>query len=351
MRTGTQHRGRYPAPARGASAAPGPGAPRRRALVLLALLLAAGLGLAGCNSLFYYPDKRLYYLPSHFGLWSEDVYFKSGDGTQLTGWFLPARGTPRGTIIHFHGNAANISNHLYAVRWLPEAGFSVFLFDYRGYGVSGGTPSRKGLIADGVAAIDYVRSRPDVDPERLVVYGQSLGGAVAISALARAGTKGVRALVVEGAFHSYREVARMVMNETWLLWPFQYPVAYLAFSDDFRPLDDLPRVADVPFLVIHGEADRTVPLAAGKALYDGFPGKDKQMWVIPGAHHMQIFSSDGSPWRARLVRYLDEKLGPMPPPGYHDRRRATRAPSGGAAPKMRHSRAAAVHGQRRADGL
>lgn len=284
----------------------------RTAVAVLALGLGLAAALAGCNSLFFQPNRVAYFFPPQFGLRSQDVFFKSRDGTQLTGWFLPAQGQTRGTIVYFHGNGANITNHLLQVRWLPPAGYSVLLWDYRGYGVSSGEPSREGLIEDGVAAIDYVRTRSDVDPQRLVVLGQSLGGAVAISALARAGTKGVRALVVEGGFGSYRDEVRTFMNAHWFTWPFQYPVAWLFFSDDHRPYDALPKLASVPFLVITSTGDQTVPLVNGKRLFHAFPGPDKTLWVVKGMPHVTAFVSDDSPWRARLVHYLQSKLGPPP---------------------------------------
>jgi uncharacterized protein len=285
--------------------------PARRAAVLLAALLALGT-LGGCNSLFFQPDRFRYWLPDQFGLKSEDVFFHSGDGTPLTGWFLPAQGPARGTIVFFHGNAANISNHLPLVRWLPAAGYAVFLFDYRGYGVSGGEPSREGLIQDGAAAIAAVRARPDVDPARLVVYGHSLGGAVAVGALARAGTAGVRALVLESSFGSYREEARLLMDAHWFTWPFQYPVAWLTISDDHRPYDDLPALAKVPLLVVASTGDRTVPIAASRGVYDAFPGPDKTFLEVHGRPHGGIFVQDDSPWRAPLLDWLAARLGPPP---------------------------------------
>ena len=282
----------------------------------LALFAALAPLLAGCNFLFFQPDARDYFSPHQFGLWHEPVTFPSADGTPLTGWFLPAQGKPRGLVIHFHGNAANISNHLYAVRWLPAAGYSVLMFDYRGFGASGGAPDRAGVIADGVAAIHYARSRKEAVPGRIIVYGQSLGGAVAVSALRRAGTEGIGALVLEGTFHSYREVVRLILSDSWLTWSFQYPVAYLLFSDDFRPLDDLPFLASVPTLVVHGEKDKTVSPVAGQALYAGVKAETKDFWTIPGAGHMGIFSPPGSPWRQRMVEWMDYQLGPIPPEGY-----------------------------------
>lgn len=280
--------------------------------ILLVLSLALLLGAAGgCNSVFFQPNRIGYSFPPHFGLAYEEVEFKSGDGTLLTGWFIPAKGIGRGTIIHFHGNYANMTHHLPAVAWMPGEGYSVFLFDYRGYGLSEGTPSRAGAVADGVAAIAYVRSRGDVDRGRLAVFGQSLGGALAIAALARAGHEGMRALVVEGAFASYREVARTLLDRSWITWAFQVPLSYLFISDELSPRREWAALRSLPLLVVHGEKDRNVPFENGRSLFEGFPGQDKQFWPIPNGAHINAFGPGPTPWREKLLKYLAGKFPPL----------------------------------------
>ena len=291
----------------GASPATGQRWPCTR-LALVTILLLVLMGLSGCNNVFFQPDNRLYFLPQRFGLWHEEVGFNSADGTRLFGWFLPGKPPLKGTVIHFHGNAANISNHLYAVRWMPPQGYSVFLFDYRGYGRSEGSANRLGAIEDGAAAIQYVRGRSDVDPNRLFIYGQSLGGALAVSALTRAGAEGVRALVVEGTFSSYQDLVRMKMDDSWVTWLFQYPVAYGLFTDSYAPYLDLPALSAVPLLVIHGERDGTVPYRAGVQFYKAFPGEERQFMSVPYADHMRIFNAENSPWRPKLLGYLESRL-------------------------------------------
>src|SRR5271167_4649680 len=136
----------------------------KRLLSLLPALL-----FSGCTNLFFYPDSRLYELPEHFGVKYDTVKFHSTDGTELVGIFLhSSTSTVKGTIIHFHGNAENISSHFGFSYWLTAFGYQVFIFDYRGYGASHGKPSENGLVQDGIAAIDYARHRKGVDPSRLV---------------------------------------------------------------------------------------------------------------------------------------------------------------------------------------
>lgn len=291
---------------------------RRARAVSCVLFLALTAALGGCNTLFFQPDARRYFEPEALGLWHEEVRFQSADGTRLHGWFLPTQPgrRARGTVIYFHGNAANVSNHVFAVRWLPARGYQVFLFDYRGYGESEGRPERSGAIADGVAAIRYVRGREDVDPRRLVVWGHSLGGALAPNALAEAGTGGVQGLVLQGTFASYQGVVQRVLGRYWLTWPLQWPVAYGLFSDTHAPRGAYPALSHVPLLVVHGTRDRTVPPEAGQEVYEAFGGEDKTLWMVPAAGHTDIFAPEASPARDRLVAWMDERLGPVPPPGY-----------------------------------
>ena len=109
---------------------------------------------------------------------------------------------------------------------------------------------------------------------------------------------------------SYREVVRLILDRGWLTWPFQYPVAYGLFTDSLSPRQALPALAALPLLVVHGDADRVIPIEAGRQLYEAFPGKDKAFWPIPGADHIEAFSPPASPWREPLLQWLAKKLGP-----------------------------------------
>lgn len=252
------------------------------AIAVIALL---ALLLAGCvERMFFYPDSVQYTQPQQFGLPHEDVFIDGIDGSRLHGWWLPARGAAQGSVLHLHGNAANVSNHLPLVAWLPAAGFNVLLLDYRGFGRSQGRPTLDGVVDDAAAALDYLRRRPGVDAQRLIVLGQSLGGATALRLLARDG-EGVRLAVIEAAFASYRGIARDAALRSVVLAPF-LPVALPALPDRQRdPLAALAAIR-VPLLLVHGTADEVIPFTHGEQLAAAAP-PGTTFLRIDGARHME----------------------------------------------------------------
>ncbi|OAM31233.1 MULTISPECIES: alpha/beta hydrolase [Eikenella] len=250
-------------------------------LLIPALILAALFGLASCaNQAFYYPDHADYGSPAQSGLPYQNVYFHSADGTRLHGWFVPAQGvaSPKqaATIVHFHGNAQNLSAHWQAVKWLPAQGYNVFLFDYRGYGQSAGKPGRQGLFEDSNAALDYIRTRPDVDAERLLVFGQSLGGTNAIAAVGAGNRAGVRAIAIESTFSSYAAIAHDKL-----------PGAGLLLSNIHSASRHIAALSPIPLLLIHGTADQVIPARHSQTLFD-LARPPKQLVLIPSGTHLGL---------------------------------------------------------------
>lgn len=269
------------------------------------------LALAGCTGLVFQPMTPHVLTPDQLGLDYRDVEFTAADGVRLHAWFLPASAPRQGSVLFLHGNAQNISTHIASVAWLPGAGFDVFLLDYRGYGRSSGEPDLDGLHLDFAAALDTLLAMPEVDPERVVVLGQSLGGALAITALADSRHKHqVRALVVEGAFTGYRALAREKLDGFWLTWPLQLPLG-LTIDDRYRPVERIGELAPLPILIIQGEADPIVPAHHGLALFDAAK-EPKQLWLLPDTGHIQAFAETEN--RRRLRDYLDGILNPAPRP-------------------------------------
>jgi fermentation-respiration switch protein FrsA (DUF1100 family) len=270
-----------------------------------AILLMMAL-LQGCTSLFFYPQRQHVLKPNQVGLAYRDIYFQSTDDVALHGWWLPAQGRALGTVLFLHGNAENISTHLGSVYWLPAQRFNVFLLDYRGYGASTGTPSVPGLIEDAEGALRELIHRPDIDTRCIVVFGQSLGGAVATYAIAHSAYRAnVRAVILDSTFSSFRLIAREKLASFWLTWPLQWPLSF-AFDDTYSPVEAIPALSPIPVLIIHGEQDEIVPKIHAQRLYQAAK-EPKALWLMPGAGHIQSLAHPEN--RERFVRYLRKVLG------------------------------------------
>lgn len=269
--------------------------------IALTLILLASLLLPGCTNMFFIPMERMVRTPADIGLKYRDVTFQSSDGTPLHGWFLPAQGKARGSILFLHGNAENISTHIGSVYWLPAQGYNVFLFDYRGYGESGSVPEFHGVMRDAEAAIGEMLKLPETRDTPIVVYGQSIGAAISIYAVAHSEYRDhIRALIAESAFTSYRLIAREKLAAFWLTWPFQYPLSW-TINDDYAPIKAVPLISPIPLLLVYSDEDRIVPEHHGQMLYEAAK-QPKQLWRVPNGRHISVFTHPDT--RQRLLEYL-----------------------------------------------
>lgn len=243
---------------------------------------------------FYYPDDKIYGPDP----WSaESVEFTAKDGTRLHGWFIPSATGPAenaiATVIHAHGNAGNMSAHWPLVSWLPERNFNVFMFDYRGFGKSKGRPSQAGLLDDTQSAINVVRHRSDVNPQRLVLFGQSIGGANMVSALGNGDREGIRAVILDSAFASYSSIANQMI-----------PGSGFFMDDSYNAERFIAEVSPIPVLIIHGKADRVIPWEQGERLYD-LTREPKQKINLPDGEHIDAFSErHGGVYRDQMVNFI-----------------------------------------------
>jgi fermentation-respiration switch protein FrsA (DUF1100 family) len=259
-------------------------------LVALAAVLLVTLW-AGQRRLIYFPDSRVP-APGAAGLAGvEEVVFRADDGTRLAGWFVPADDrVPRGTVLAFNGNAGNRAYRAPFASALRRHGLNVLLFDYRGFGGSTGSPTESGLMADGRAALAYLMTRRDVDPLRLVFFGDSLGTAVA-TALAAAHPPA--ALVLRSPFASIADVGAVH-------YPF-LPVRLL-LRDRFSAIDLIPRVTS-PLLVIMGGRDQIVPPDHSRRLYEAATAR-KEILVLPEADHNDVELLAGDEMIDAIVGFL-----------------------------------------------
>jgi len=250
------------------------------------------------NRFFYFPTRDQPATPKNWGFLYEDVNFQSADGTKLHGWFLNARTKqPKGTIVFSHGNAGSLGHHLGFVMWLAEAGYQVFMYDYRGFGKSGGVLNRDGMVQDVKAAFDYVSARKDVRQDKLISYGHSLGGAKSLAALAEARPKGLKAIVIDGAFASYQQMAKLVAGE----------LGAELISDEFSPKDSISKITETPLLVVHGQKDQVVPFAQGKQLFD-LANEPKTLFDVEEGTHGDALSRDEGAYRKKMLAWLDSVI-------------------------------------------
>jgi len=267
-------------------------------LVAVAVLLAAvGLLWSQQRRLIYLPAPRAVPPAASVLPAAEEVSFPTEDGLRLAGWFVPA--TARGpglrerrspAVLVCNGNGGNRSLRVPLAAALAQAGLAVLLFDYRGYAANPGRPTEPGLAADARAALAYLAARPEVDPARLVYFGESLGAAVA---LRLAVERPPAALVLRSPFASLAEVGRL--HYPWL------PVSLL-LADRYDSLGRVGRLA-APLLVVAGERDRIIPAAHSRRLFDAAP-EPKRFVLLPGADHNDLDLLAGPRLLAELLAFL-----------------------------------------------
>jgi fermentation-respiration switch protein FrsA (DUF1100 family) len=267
------------------------------------LIIPFALSFYGCASLLFYPDRSIRLTPDALGLNYEDVNLSAPDGIKLHGWFLSAQGQPRGTIFFLHGNAQNISTHIYSVAWLPEIGYQVFLFDYRGYGLSEGSPSLPDVLTDVATGFHWLVSDSRVSTRPVFLLGQSLGANLG-AYLAGANLdvrRRLSAVVLDAPFASYREIARDKLAQIPLTWPLQYPLSWL-MPDEYSPIRNVAEVSPVPLVIICSETDDIVPARHSIKLFEA-AGDPKALWITQGPH-IGTFAQEKN--RRRLISFLEK---------------------------------------------
>lgn len=237
----------------------------------------------------FFPSGEITATPGDAGLAYEDVYFAAADGTRLNGWLAPRPGAAA-TVLWFHGNGGNIGDRVGALKMLHDkVRAGVFMIDYRGYGRSGGAVSEAGTYGDARAALDYLKTK-GIDADRVVVFGQSLGAAVAADLAAR---EACLAVVLEAPFASIPDMARALYP--WL------PAALIRTRYDV--VEKIKKIK-APVLVAHGEQDDVVPFEQGRRVFAAAP-EPKQFYPIPGARHNDTFYAGGDAYLAAIKDFIE----------------------------------------------
>jgi fermentation-respiration switch protein FrsA (DUF1100 family) len=218
----------------------------------------------------YYPSRSLTLTPAMVQLTYEDVNVTTGDGVAVHGWYVPGGEAGR-TVLFCHGNAGNISDRIDVIRMFHEMGYNLCLFDYRGYGKSGGVPSEAGTYKDAEAVWEWLVKTKGVAPGAIVAYGESLGGAVAAWL---AEQKKVGALILESTFTSLPDMAAQV-------YPF-LPARWLC-RFRYNTLARMPNI-HCPVFVAHGRDDEMIPFECGRRLFAA-ANEPKVFFELQGTHN------------------------------------------------------------------
>lgn len=243
-------------------------------IMLFAAIFFTGVRYIERHSIFY-PMKGVVGTPEDVGLAYEDVNFEAWDGTRLNGWFVP--GEKAGlTFIFCHGNAGNIGHRLEKLKIMHGLGVNIFIFDYRGYGNSEGVPSESGLYSDAAGAYRYIVEEREISEDNIVLYGESIGGAVAVDLAVKINVKG---LITEDTFTSVKDLAKIA-------YPF---LPRFMFSNRLNCIMKIGGVKSSK-LIIHSVDDEIVPFHLGEKLFDA-AREPKEFLKIRGAHNTAFLDS------------------------------------------------------------
>jgi fermentation-respiration switch protein FrsA (DUF1100 family) len=243
----------------------------------------------------YHPNREIEQTPDKLGLKYENINLTTSDGVNINGWFLPGENLAeddqqtRLTVLFFHGNAGNISHRLEKVGIFRDLGVDTFIIDYRGYGRSEGQPNEQGTYHDAQAAYEYLTQQRKLKPRSIVVYGESLGSAIAADL---AGKVEVRGLVLEEGFTSTANVGQE-------MFPF-FPVHWLV-RNKYDTIDKLPRI-HVPLLIFHSRDDEVINFSHSQRLFAA-ANEPKQFVELHGSHN-DAFEASALTYRAALSKFF-----------------------------------------------
>ncbi|MFC1703271.1 alpha/beta hydrolase [Candidatus Omnitrophota bacterium] len=223
----------------------------------------------------FIPTREVITTPQQVDLPFEDIFFKTEDSIELNGWFIKSP-KAKATIIFAHGNGGNICHRLEKIAFFYHLGINTFIFDYRGYGKSKGKPTEEGIYKDGRAAFDYLIRRDDIDRKKIIAYGESIGGAVAIDLATH---RDVACVIAESTFSSAKEMGKIV-------YPFLPSFLFISKFDSITKVKNLKTQK----LFIHSRNDEIVPFSLGKKLFDA-AAQPKELLTITGGHNTGFIES------------------------------------------------------------
>ena len=261
---------------------------------IIGIIAAFYVGLSLLLFLFqsrfiFFPLRQIEATPAIIGLPYETVQFEAEDGVRLSGWFIPAE-EAKHVVLFFHGNAGNISHRLESIALFHRLGLSIFIIDYRGYGQSEGSPSEDGTYRDAAAAWQYLTEERNIATDQIIIFGRSLGGAVATWL---AHNHPPKALIIESTFTS---VPDMGVRQ----YPF-LPIRLLA-RIHYNSLERIPQI-NVPILIVHSSEDEIIPYSHGQQLFQA-ANEPKRFLQLRGGHN-EGFIISGQHYERALKAFID----------------------------------------------
>lgn len=239
-------------------------------------LVILGLMFLFQNKLLFMPSSAIFQTPQSAGLTAEDLWITTEDGIRIHGWYFPNESAELVVIVS-HGNAGNISGRIGIAETLLNSGAAVVMYDYRGYGQSEGRPTESGLYKDVEAVVHHLKTEKEYMETDMVMYGRSLGGAVAAYAASKFELRG---LVLDSAFQNLRAMIRDV-----------YPFVPAALARYQFPTDQyLMQLEGLPIMIMHSPDDEIISYKQGLALYEMIH-QPKMFVELKGGHNDNFFTS------------------------------------------------------------
>jgi len=260
------------------------------ALLLFSYIVAGTVIYLRQDSFIYRPCREIFRFPSDAGMEFEDIDIITPDGETLNAWYIPASGKNKGkTVLFCHGNAGSLSHRIDTIAFMHDLGLSVFIFDYRGYGISTGAPGESGTGIDAEAAYNYILEHIEDEERNIIIWGRSLGGPVA--AKLAAGHR-ASACILESTFTSISDMAglRFRIFPGKLLCRYRYPT--IEYVKNIK----------MPLLIVHSPEDEIIPYRMGKELFSA-AAEPKGFLEIRGSHNNCYFESEPE-YRAGLLKIL-----------------------------------------------
>ncbi len=287
-------------------------------LRVIIFLISCLFILNSCSSLYYYPIKEELIDRTRLPVQPNDIYFNSQNGKKLHGWYFNHRNEnpekpnrTKAIIVHFHGNAQNISTHFMQLYFVLDYDYDYFIFDYQGYGESEGSPNPEKTVQDGLAALNWVQNNNPKLP--IIVVGQSLGGIIALKTIIEFQKISQNSkeflipnITIDSSFINYKSVSQDTVSKSWLTWWLQ-PIAWLIMDNSMSPEKELSSLKNTRFIIIHGTKDRVVDYKFGEELYVKLP-EPKIFVKLDGGQHTDYFWRDKGVNQKKWIEMIDATL-------------------------------------------